>query len=173
MATVSREWKPGDVAMVNDVTGADPETIAVCVTAGNTGDAHWRLMHERGGDVWSSVSKARPLAVIDPEDREAVERLMTCIPLRDRIEAVLRRSVDDDNFRRIGDHFQAALREFANPTPPRPEEPLGLGAVVLDAENWRWLSHRSGWRKWERTDGKRAEYADVAVVRVLSDGVQP
>lgn len=76
----------------------------------------------------------------------------------------------------IADRMQAALREFANPTPPKPEEPTGLGAVVEDAEGVRWLSvgaQDGGEFRWARDGqvvGSWRKYADIAPVRVLSGG---
>lgn len=110
---MSREWKPGDVALVKSRAGR-----AACVAV-RTESNTWRCEH--GPTIDEKVEWIRPLVAIDVEDREQVERLLTSIPLRDRIEGVIRCSIDDRTFARIGDHFQAALREFANPTPPKPE----------------------------------------------------
>lgn len=61
----------------------------------------------------------------------------------------------------------------AQTTPPKPDEPLGLGAVVEDVAGHRWIlvfqkgmwqreDDRDVWRTWEA----------VMAVRVLSEGVQ-
>lgn len=108
------------------------------------------------------------VAVIPVEDREAVERL--------RDSWVLARNRGDS----VADGLQAALREFANPTPPRPDEPQGLGAVVEDADGVLWLAVGAAspvdgdyrWARDGRVAGTWSLYADIAVVRVLSAGVE-
>ena len=140
---MSREWKPGDVAMVNDCTRPDaPWKAATCKEAAIPGqhEAVW-ILHDSGAKVWGSVSTARPLVVIDPEDREQVERLIGAV-----------HHVDPDGIEPHDiDEMQAALREFANPT-PRIEEPTNLYAVVRDANNNEWC-HVGGqvWRSLSST----------------------
>lgn len=156
-----REWKPGDVAMAQRADGGDD--FLVVRTRGD-GD-YWSAPK---GWPWNvpaeSLAGFRPLVVIDPEDRDAVERLLDAHPWHGATAS----GVDD---------MQAALREFANPTPPKPAEPTGLGAVVEDAKGRRYVRHGSpemddsvAWcdqygigRSWERIDA----------VKVLSEGVQP
>lgn len=147
---MAREWKPGDVA-VNVATGqrmilADLGAIYV-----------WKSTN--GHDVLES-RYARPLVVIDPEDREQVERLVEAFDWkRDR-------GFDTDQ-------MQAALRSLI--TPPRPPEPMGLGAVVEDEDGRRWV--RTGFTpspwttSFDDDSGKNTQYADITVVRVLSEGV--
>lgn len=88
---------------------------------------------------WDHVSKVEerfiPVVVIDPENREQVHLLTEAF-------AVNEGRYSDP----VGD-MQAALREFANPAPPKPEEPQGQWAVVRDEHGHRWV----------RTD----EYPDV------------
>lgn len=55
----------------------------------------------------------RPLVVIDPEDRESAGRLLNL--LWQMGGWGVGGSLDE-----LTDNFQAALREFANPTPPKP-----------------------------------------------------
>jgi hypothetical protein len=105
-------------------------------------------------------SDARPLVVIDPESEDDVRRLCEAY-----------RSVDHS----IGTMpMQAALREFANPTPPKPPEPTGLGAVVEDAEGVRWVRYEptGSTAPWVG-NCVSVEWDDVPAVRILSDGVQP
>lgn len=142
---MSREWKPGDVAMIpfarGDVRGMYTTDGWVC------SDMHYPAVH--------GYSDLRPLVVIDPEDSEAVER----------------------HWRMAGQSlpsFRAALREYANPTPPRPDEPQGLGAVVEDADGVRWVrSERHDCAPWDRVGEPVGGFLwpDVAAVRVLSEGV--
>lgn len=154
---MSAEWKPGDVAVVDGI-----------------------------------VSVVRPLVVIDPEDREQVERLAVAYTTvesarsGDEYRAWENRSAEARG--RIVDGLAAALREFANPTPPKPEEPTGLGAVVEDADGARYVrDYERGAMPWaltKRTDTNgehvdaydskaRRSYADIAAVKVLSEGVTP
>lgn len=166
---MSREWQPGDVALVNDCTRPDaPWKPATCLEPAIPGEREtvWRL-HDTGGRVWGSVSEARPLVVIDPEDREQVARL-----LDDYWERVTSNYVLSVEQKR--DAMQAALREFANPAPPKPAEPTGLGAVVEDAEGDFWVY--TGLRdaddaRWFYHGLNRRKYAAIHAVRVLSEGV--
>jgi hypothetical protein len=148
---MKREWKPGDVAMI---PFDNRDEIGIFIAGGwVTRDTLKPLPFQ----------DARPLVVIDPEDREQVERL--CSHLL------------DIHWYGDTDYMQAALRKFANPTPPRPDEPMGLGAVVEDAEGVRWIrvtggdatpwarlgnvGYSPGWRHW----------SDITAVRILSEGV--
>src|SRR5690348_2045025 len=79
----------------------------------------------------ASARSARPLAVIDPGDREAVRRVLKLFGQ----QFTAWTPELDSNVTKL----QAALREFANPTPPKPEEPTGLGAVVEDRDGIRWV----------------------------------
>ena len=114
----------------------------------------------------AAVTDARPLVVIDPEDREQVERLMSTF------HAQYNMPWSSDSDAMHADRMQAALREFATPT-PKPEEPKGWGAVVEDdtgamwtlyaPEAGAWINYREGKRLWSGIDA----------VRVVSEGVQP
>jgi hypothetical protein len=163
---VKREWKPGDVAMVELPEGSERPAVLIGV---DTGCLCWHSAVS--GDFrcldFDAVA-ARPLAVIDPEHREQVERL---IRLQDKhFNDGIREVVNDFDLR----DMQAALREYADPKPPRPEEPTGLGAVVEDAEGVRFV--RTGVDGWEWTQvgtGGPICWAYIDAVRVLSEGVAP
>lgn len=104
-----------------------------------------------------------PVVVIDPEDREQVERLVASL-------GALSFSVWGCG---AVSAMQAALREFANPKPPKPEEPTGLGAVVVDALGGRWVRTDPGavaWTEWDHPV-TRAAYRNIDAVKVLSPGV--
>lgn len=106
----------------------------------------------------------RRLVVIDPEDREQVERLLNGY-YSEPFEDVWPRSIDK---------MQAAFREFANPKPPKPEEPTGLGAVVEDADGMTLVRCHQGTRPWQVLNGTSVWHWDaIDAVRVLSEGVQP
>jgi hypothetical protein len=128
------------------------------------------------GDSYSrhgEITPLRPLVVIDPEDLAQVDGLV-----RGYIAA------REESFKKTessGPVFwmQAALREYANPTLPKPDEPQGLGAVVEDADGDRWVRSRDQHKGligviWEnsRTLAHRS-YAGIDAVRVLSEGVTP
>ena len=102
---------------------------------------------------------------INYEDREQVERLV-----EELCEGQWGHRWGDEQV----DKMQAALREFADPT-PRIEEPTGLGAVVEDADGKTWCLCRNDNRGgWVRTDGKTfwKSFDQINAVRVLSEGVK-
>jgi hypothetical protein len=144
---MSRVWKPGDVAIV-----ASGEIMI------RRTDGRWEHGDQTRFPIIDAVARPRPVVVINPEDRAQVERLA-------------------DEFCTVKssgwvDQMQAALRSLV--TPPKPEEPLGLGAVVEDAEGTPWV-------RCENVDlephwyarNKRRDYPEINVVRVLSDGWTP
>jgi hypothetical protein len=161
---MTRDFQPGDVAMVTWSALGQPIT-----------EPRFRIDDERGarwigadgswiGDF--TAKDARPLAVIDPEDREQVARLC----------ALFLKGNDGTAIGGVND-LQAALREFANPT-LRIEEPVGLGAVVEDSEGWRWTrtlgkepAHRRYWIACTGSFQQVREWGDLDVVRILSEGV--
>lgn len=73
------------------------------------------------------------------------------------------------------DAVREAMRSF---TPPKPDEPLGLGAVVEDDEGEKWvragISHRKA-DDWRCVEGHHvgywSEWFNLNAVRVLSEGV--
>jgi hypothetical protein len=155
---MSRKWKPGDVALIP--FGAGPKRAI------RDEDGTWLVVGKANSKGYSD---ARPLVVIDPEDREQVERL----------DDIYQRALDLAlPFHSLADVMQAAVREFANPTPPKPDEPMGLGAVVEDEAGTHWVRadrdvtvpnpqgrffFGSGGRGWKRYDAIKA-------TRVLSPG---
>lgn len=167
------DWKPGDV-----VTATVKGRESVRLVAGWSKyepRLRWCEMSPRWGDgdddecwfVPSQVTDHRPLVAIDPEDREAVERLLVTYG---------RQFTDwtpetDTNVTRL----QAALREYANPKPPRPDEPQGLGAVVEDEDGRKWVRADTDDIQWHRSasgDNDWREWRNIAAVRVLSPGVE-
>ena len=154
---MGREWKPGDVVLAAD--GSDKRPFFVFAREGRL---HTMSVDGHQFPMLYPDYNTRPLILIDPEDREQVERLVAAVyeqPYATKVAGTV-------------EHWQAALREFANPTPPKPDEPTGLGAVVEDANGVRWVKvfegdmwqdhrDRSIWRGWN----------GVNAVRVLSEGV--
>lgn len=111
---MKREFKPGDVAM---------SRYGRVFYSGNESRGSWTFDDGSGGfdEDFRSLrpnepTDVRPLVVIDPEDREQVETV------RDRLFD----AIEDQNPGRydfpcgvFGNALQAALREFANSTPPK------------------------------------------------------
>lgn len=84
------------------------------------------------------------VAVIPVEDREQVERFA-----RTYLEAAVKRGGPEMKFYDFPETVAQtadALREFANPTTPKPKEPTGWLAAVEDAYQWRWFRHG----EWEQ-----------------------
>lgn len=106
---MKREWKPGDVAMVTSQYGRPVVAVRCGTDAKRMGWAYGDHLNGSPTHHWSSdpdgLHVVRPLVVIDPEDREQVERLRLALAEHYRN--------DDGDF-----GVAAALREFANPTPP-------------------------------------------------------
>jgi hypothetical protein len=108
------------------------------------------------------------LVVIDPEDREQVARIESDFASRMH----WRESTLHDERR---DALHATLRSLI--TPPKPDEPQGLGAVVeLREVVYQWIRaiHVGGgdWILHDSTGGTKGpvKYDDLEVVRVLSEG---
>lgn len=166
------DWKPGDVAMVAGGDGV--ERLAVWSGHVSRGPG-WVIPFEGHWDQhYDYQVTARPLILIDPEDRLQVGRLCDALtgnramPLPDRLALF-------DRLAENADRMQAALREFANPTPPKPEEPTGLGAVVEDLGD-EWVHFGNGcWIKTVPNAQLRqttwGEFSDA--VKILSPGVTP
>ena len=170
MVNNKRDWKPGDVVTLSggSLEYEGHAALVFCTEQGwvdAEGDG-------RALTAEAMTRAARPLVVIDPEKREEVERLADLIAKSGAHRGRLAKSAETGA-------LADALREFANPTPPKPPEPTGLGAVVEDAEGLRWLrvfvdvddlptwaevGNVSNFPAWRR-------YADLNVVRVLSEGV--
>lgn len=163
---MSTEWKPGDVAMV--VCSDGNERPAIVGT--RYIDDSPVFVFGSGGLRSPETSRARRLVVIDPESDSDIKRLCDAY-----------RSVDHG----VGTmHMQKALREFANPTPPKPDEPMGFGAVVScdPGPVYEWaLAVRTSTghtaRPWEWRDssgnGGPASWSELKALEVLSDGVTP
>jgi hypothetical protein len=160
---VKREWKPGDVAICT-IEGA----VVVRTDSGT-----W---HHPGYDSAQGLNDKdlRPLVVIDPEDRASVERLVHNYVAAANA-ATPPYGVGKVDTEAVATEMQAALREFANPTPPKPEEPTGLGAVVEAAaytdEVRPFVRCPSDASPWTDDGGNGHAWSELDVVRVLSEGV--
>lgn len=167
---MGREWKPGDVAMVRQLDGK--ERLAIVGTYGRPAalrPPHFVYFDGGYDDVRGWAGSARPLVVIDPDDRKQVERLVRAyLDCGDGIA-----ELSTEPWSLPGMRLRQALREFANPTPPKPPEPTGLGAVVEDADGSLMI----------RTNSKRDlpwtcagtgsvwSWSSIDAVKVRSDGV--
>ena len=117
---------------------------------------------------------------IDPEDTEALARLIRAL-VEASSDPGIRAYLKDMPYHETA----AALRSLI--APPKPAEPQGLGAVVEDAEGWRWI--RVDWTNpWciarpnarepyqqsselgSATHDSHVRWDKVAAVRVLSEG---
>lgn len=123
------------------------------------------IHEDHGGDCCDGL--CHPVFVIDPEDREAVERLV------DTFRRGIARSADGTGV----DAMQDALREFANPKPPKPDEPTGRYAVVEDSAGQEWcrIDVHNGYA-WQKLGQPATEYhydmyRNIDAVKVLSPGV--
>lgn len=153
---MSRDWKPGDVALVGN---------APAMYVDNSGDEYFISPI---GTHWRSCSPERQLVVLDPEDREQM------VALAEAWDNVRDVELGKEPMPLRAYRMQAALRSLI--TPPRPPEPLGLGAVVEDEEGDFWVyagtrALKDGeTREWVH-GGRARWYADITAVRVLSEGV--
>jgi hypothetical protein len=163
-----REWKPGDVALVDG--------CVALVWREEGGDSRPSFVYtDRDGDscsVWANSNDARTLVVIDPEDREQVERVL--IAMTEWAGRVPYSDMREDGDLTQLDAAQAALRSLIEP--PRPEEPTGLGAVVEDADGATYTRLDGDFAPWYKTgvhysDRPWRYFKDLTVVRVLSEGV--
>lgn len=109
--------------------------------------------------------------VIDPDDQAEMERFA-------RLHDEAWKRVMDRHPDRVGTPLWEIVAEqfrlFRDPTyRAKPEEPTGLGAVVEDEDGKRWTRANSE-GEWFSEDGNdvATTYAEVPVVRVLSEGVQ-
>lgn len=151
-----REWKRGDVAMVNgSVAVRTDDNLSWWTTSGRLSDPN--------------VAHVRSLVVIDPEDND-----FFWFPSRLRLDADRIGGTTAKVMRLVADQIEAQL------VPPKPDEPTGLGAVVEDADGQKWVHRGRGFmtawtRAAETVDdgfGRALPWSDIAAVRVLSEGVQ-
>ncbi len=114
----------------------------------------------------------KPLLVLDPDDADQMRELSSRVGLLLDGQPATQR-------------LTAAVRAMLpKPTPVRPPEPTGLGAVVEDDKAQRWI--RVDWTlPWcfanpaispvtgNATHGRHVAWDELAGVKVLSEGVTP
>jgi hypothetical protein len=176
---MSREWKPGDV--VSATVGGRPNVRLVAGWSKYDPRLRWCELSPRWADgddddCWfmpAQVADARPLVVIDPTDRVQVERLRDLWDEAHEDQQGHKPSQSAKGAR--GNALQAALREFADPKPPKPEEPTGLGAVVEDEVGVLWVRDADRSERWFSGPAsaipRRVTWDEIDAVRVLSEGV--
>lgn len=166
---MTREWKPGDVALVSSWRGTEQFGIRVRPRT-QEDPLTWCVLdssNDTRGLSDDEVTRARPLAVIDPENENQISRL---------VDLVLAHGYTFDRSGTTPSDLAAALREFADPKPVKPDEPQGLGAVVEDADGERWTHADCDgptWLQYGTAGDTWRYYADIDAVRVLSEGVTP
>lgn len=156
-----QEWEPGTVAMVNGE--AKPRVLD------NDGD--W---YRPGIDYiyHHQTVTVRPLLVLDPDDPDQMRELV------DNFFVALSGRTYRNHARDIDDMRAAVVTMLPKPTPVKPAEPTGLGAVVEDAEGKTWvrgLGRDGTGVTWIRADSPlpkgRCPWSQVNAVKVLSEGV--
>jgi hypothetical protein len=156
-----REWKPGDVAMVDSWRG-NGQLAFRCERVKD--EPTWCVHdgHDTRGLHDHEVTLARPALVIDIQDTEQIERL----------DAIYQRVLDTSpRFHGLAQVMATALREFANPTTPRPDEPTGKFAEVQNAEGM--VYYRSPAGTWLRqSDNLERPWDHIDAVKVLSEGIR-
>lgn len=114
------DWKINDLALITGHRGDTyvgmyaTQCLLGCAAAPRP---HW---HASGGAMLVAHYEARPLLVVDPEDREQVEAILRKYHDWQWPGAQHEASIND---------MQATLRHLAQPE-PEVLDPLGLGAVV-------------------------------------------
>ena len=170
----AREWRPGDVALRIDGNDRSLAMYARRCNFHATGGAHWHTVHANGLGDWDTEHEGVqwvPLVVIDPESEDDRDRLCKAL-----VEAMY--EAGDRSSASQGVHpatMAVALREFAAPTPPKPDEPLGLGAVVRDDNGRVYVRAANDDIPWVdiKADAFWSKWADLAVSspdQILSAG---
>lgn len=163
---MSREWKPGDVVAGNWSDSGKPFHGVIDI-----GGGVW--IEGKGPYFWNS-DDLRPLVAIDPDDRKQVETLRNLL-----WDAYTEQTgggvVTSEGQGKVlaGNALQAALRSLV--APPKPDEPLKVGAAVLDEADTVWVRVENGIGgepAWSSTHSHDGMWRDIAAVKILSDGVQ-
>lgn len=157
------EYEPGTVAVatVRGVPNVRVFRYSEVSWVSSEPVKHTLVHHE----VEGHVTDVRPLVVLDPEDREQVERLASAC----RAAFGWRTGADENDVTQT----QVALRSLTRP--PKPDEPKGRYAEVEDGDGYVWFRDPVG--SWRRVDSPGNYvchmWESVPAVRVLSEGVQP
>ncbi|NUO57255.1 MAG: hypothetical protein HOV78_11355 [Hamadaea sp.] len=161
-----RTPEPGAVAMVRYSDSDGPWVVGIATTP----RGNWRTQ-EHGSTF--SIAEARPLVVIDPDDREQVERLAR--DLHDRIH----KSGSFDVLSRMSQDVPRRVHAGRTPLPRHPAQARRAdrpGAVVEDADGYRWVFQggpqpAEGQVWFSPNLNGTALYREITAVRVVSEGV--
>jgi hypothetical protein len=159
------DWKPGDVALAT----YDGKT-KVYLRVRRDGFDQWESQDGTTLKRFEMADVARRLLVIDPESGEQIERLL--LAYWENVTEPFVLSVEQ----KVAG-LQSALRAMLEPPkPPKPDEPIGLGAVVVDGDGRRWtwageqdINDDRHWR--QETSHLGRTYDRINAVEVLSSGV--
>lgn len=112
------------------------------------------------------------------KDREGIDSYTTDLTGWENVEIVkpghVQVRVDDLDLNTAAGRMSAATRLYMAFTPPQPDEPTGIGAVVkvggkrfvrTDEDGHPWIDNVAYWHTWD-------EITDRGPVTVLSEGVQ-
>lgn len=159
---MARDLQPGDLAMVHLTNRGWVRAMWMdgCEWETPYADSDGQTTYHR-----NYPSEVRPLAVIDPEREEQVERLAEAILRNDRHNGAPCYSTTCHVER-----LAQSLRDFAI---VKPDEPAKIGAVVEDVEGHLWTRARTNVSGWVASHGLWREWDRVDAVKVLSEGVTP
>lgn len=163
---MTREWKPGQVAMVTDKDGRSGRGI--CNVKGG-----WDFTPE-GADLSayaaaSWVTEVRPLITVDPESRVDFERIADMYDPTGLDECWGGRDLFISD---LQEAFRRLVREMD--TPPKPDEPKAFASVVVDSDGDQWVRiDRNKNMPWVCHNGtKGAEpWSAVDAVEVIREGL--
>lgn len=163
---MTNNWKPGDVA-VAQYRDEPASRYFYRKVFGKDGAYEWVNEDGTRSERFELAEWHRPLVVIDPDDREQVERLVRAMPPEWNLEQPDDPELLDDSVAGV----TTALRSLL--APPRPEEPTGLGAVVEDDRGRQWVrGFQEDDAPWVCDHFVSRSFSDIPnPVRVLSEGV--
>ena len=152
----------------------EPGTVAVATVRG----VPHRVLRSRD-DAWltvdgtlydDQVTDIRPIMVLDPEDREQCKAVFDA---QWRAVDIIRDQQGGGGGVDLVDALQMGLGLLLNPSPPKPAEPKGLGAVVETPGGLYVRSDVETCNPWRGPNGIPFEWDDLdGPVRVLSEGVR-
>lgn len=185
---MGRAWEPGDIALVTYGDGNVKQSQAICGRRALDDSLAWVFPSGVVRDVEGSIANRLIVLTLggdrpwpgDRERRTAAEMLIAM--LRETADTSFKPEVSD-LARVVADQIEHQTQE---PAPPKPPEPLGVGAVVecdpgpVYDRAWAvrvWEGDAFSGRPWYWHDssgnGGPRYYADLPVLRVTSEGEGP
>lgn len=156
---MTRDWKPGDVAVVQ--MGHGPQAAIF------TGK-FWAWSD--GSGPYEGVSHCHRNATATPAI--VIELPKGCLGGWDVLVNSLVVAREKTGFTMTFDGLIEQIEAQTKVAPPKPDEPTGLGAVVEDEDGLTWVRRHPAGPAWVNGYQRWAAYADIAAVRVLSEGAQ-